>query len=81
MGSTVSKLLNHSQVFEPLAHYILFVEYKDLVSLPEKIISKIYSFCGWAKYKHNFNKIETYFKEDDVTYGVDSMHKIVGEIA
>jgi len=59
----------------------LFVEYKDLVSLPEKIISKIYSFCGWAKYKHNFNKIETYFKEDDVTYGVDSMHKIVGEIA
>jgi len=59
----------------------LFVEYEDLVSLPEKIISNIYSFCGWAKYKHNFDEIETYFKEDDIFYGVSNMHKIAGAIA
>jgi sulfotransferase len=59
----------------------LFVEYRDLINNPLKTISDIYKFCGWKLFKHNFKKIDSYFKEDDSIYGIQDMHKIVGAIA
>ena len=54
----------------------LYVDYRDLVSEPLKVLELIYDFYGWDKFEHNVEKVEQVFIEDDRHHGLDGMHKI-----
>jgi hypothetical protein len=54
----------------------LYVDYRDLVSDPIKVLDLIYAFYGWDKFQHNVEKVEQVFTEDDQYHGLDGMHKI-----
>ncbi len=54
----------------------LYVDYRDLVSDPLKVLDLIYGFYGWDKFQHNVKKVEQVFIEDDNYHGLDGMHKI-----
>jgi sulfotransferase len=56
-------------------HY-LFIQYTDLINDPEQSINKIYAFCGWAPFAHNFKKVDCKYPEADEVYGLKGMHKI-----
>lgn len=59
----------------------LFIEYDDLVSSPEQTIKKIYDFCEWDYFKHDFNNIENKFVERDDFLGLIGLHDIRKEVA
>jgi sulfotransferase len=54
----------------------LFINYDDLVGDTEATINKIYDFCGWKYFSHNFKQIECKYPEDDSVYGLKGMHKL-----
>lgn len=54
----------------------LYIDYRDLVSEPLKVLDLIYDFYGWDKFQHNVKKVEQVFTEDDAHHGLDGMHKI-----
>jgi sulfotransferase len=54
----------------------LYVDYRDLVSDPIKVLDLIYDFYGWDKFQHNVEKVDQVFAEDDNYHGLDGMHKI-----
>jgi len=54
----------------------LFVNYDELIRCPKKEIDRIYAFCGWEPFEHNFDKIEPKYKEDDSYYGFNGFHDV-----
>jgi sulfotransferase len=53
------------------------VEYKDLVSNPEEIMSGIYKFLELPEYKHNFEKIQKVEIDDDESIGLPkNVHEV-----
>lgn len=58
----------------------LFISYNDLVDRTEETITKIYRFCGWKDFKHNFNEINTKYKENDAIYNLKGMHDVRSKI-
>jgi sulfotransferase len=55
----------------------LFISYNDLVTKTEDTIKKIYDFCGWVYFKHDFTNVVVKYPEDDQTaYGLINLHKI-----
>jgi len=54
----------------------LFISYNDLINKTEETISKIYEFCGWKYFKHDFNNIIVKYPEDDNVYKLNGQHKI-----
>jgi sulfotransferase len=52
---------------------IHFVEFNDLTSCPEKTFDEIYKFLNIANFKHDFDNVVQYTKEDD-----ENVHRIVG---
>ena len=58
----------------------LFINYDDLISNTEATINKIYDFCGWEYFSHNFKNIECKYPEDDSIYGLKGMHKIHSKV-
>ena len=44
------------------------------------IYNKIYDFCGWDYFSHNFKKIECKHPENDSVYGLKGMHKIHNKV-
>jgi hypothetical protein len=54
----------------------LYVDYRDLVSDPLKVLALIYEFYGWDKFNHNVEKVEQVFIEDDQHHNFGNMHKI-----
>jgi len=69
MGLQTVKNSNNTKNF-------LFIEYDDLVSQPEIIIQKIYDFCGWEPFEHDFNNVTVKNPEDDSSYGLKGFHDI-----
>jgi ribosomal protein S18 len=57
------------------SHY-LFISYEELVNNTKETISKIYDFCGWEPFKHDFKNIVVKYPEDDTVYGLKGQHKI-----
>lgn len=56
---------------------ILFVNYDDLISNPEKEMEIIYSFLNVSKYTHNFFDIQDNCSEEkDFAWGLENLHKI-----
>ena len=54
----------------------LFINYDDLVSNPEFEVKKIYEFCGWEPFVHDYKNVVVKHPEDDTTYGINGFHKI-----
>jgi sulfotransferase len=54
----------------------LFVEYADLVTDPQVVVDRIYSFCDWEPFAHDFNNVTNRHPEDDSVYGLLGMHDI-----
>jgi sulfotransferase len=54
----------------------LFIQYDDLVAKPEEAIKRIYDFCGWAPYTHDFNSIVNRHPENDHFYRLKGFHDI-----
>ena len=54
----------------------LFIKYEDLINNTEETIKKIYNFCGWTEFSHNFNDVICKYPEDDNIYGLKGMHEI-----
>ena len=57
-------------------NHFLFVKYEDLVSDPADVIKRIYAFCGWAPFPHDFQNVVCKYPELDEVYGLKGMHQI-----
>ena len=54
----------------------LFINYIDLVENTESTIKKIYKFCNWKHFEHNFDNIVSKYKENDSVYNLNGMHDV-----
>ena len=57
------------------------VEYDDLISKPDEIMSGIVDFLDIPSYKFVFNNIENVTPVDDVTYNLEGMHSVRTKLA
>jgi len=58
----------------------LFVQYDDLMAQPAETLQRIYAFCGWAPYAHDFQNIVNNHPENDDFYGLKGFHTIRASI-
>ena len=58
----------------------LFITYNELVEKPEKTIKKIYAFCNWEHFEHEFNNIIPRYKENDDAYNLIGFHDVYPNI-
>jgi sulfotransferase len=54
----------------------LFIQYQELVETPQKVIEKIYEFCGWEPFEHSFERIKVKYPINDEYYGIPGLHDI-----
>jgi sulfotransferase len=54
----------------------LFVNYDDLIANPAETIERIYAFCGWTPYAHQFENIVNAHPENDEFYNLKGFHAI-----
>jgi sulfotransferase len=54
----------------------LFIQYQELVEEPQKVIEKIYEFCGWEAFEHSFERINVKYHENDAIYQLAGQHVI-----
>jgi sulfotransferase len=54
----------------------LFIQYQELVEEPQKVIEKIYEFCGWESFQHSFENIQVKYPENDEVYQLAGQHVI-----
>lgn len=59
----------------------LFVDYADLCDQPQKVMDRIYGFCGWEPFLHDFDHVVNQHPEDDTVYGLAGMHTIRNKVA
>jgi hypothetical protein len=67
-GVKHSKSINSGQ--------FLYIWYDDLLSNPQETIDKIYNFCGWNKFEHNFEDIKNLTPERDDLLNLIGLHDI-----
>ena len=72
-GIKYSKSINNGQ--------FLYVWYSELVDQPKETINKIYDFCGWNKFKHNFESITNPNPEQDELLNMIGLHDIRPELS
>lgn len=58
----------------------LYLWYDELVDSPKQTVNKIYEFCEWDKFKHNFNDIKNLTPERDDLLGLLGLHDIRQEL-
>jgi len=54
----------------------LFINYNELVNNSEETIKKIYDFCGWEYFNHNFTNIIVKYPENDAVYKLKGHHNV-----
>jgi sulfotransferase len=60
----------------PANRTFLFIQYDDLLAKPTETIQRIYDFCGWAPYTHDFQNITNTHPENDEFYKLAGFHAI-----
>lgn len=58
------------------ANQLLLVQYESLVSDPQRVLDKIYSFTGEPKYQHDFENISYEANEFDLRAGTPGLHEV-----
>ena len=69
IGINMARKANALQTF-------LFIHYDDLIANPAETIDRIYAFCGWAPYAHQFENIVNIHPENDEYYNLKGFHDI-----
>ena len=59
----------------------LFIRYNDFVTDPAKTIDRIYDFCGWPPFSHDFNNVICKYPENDNAYELKGQHEIRSKIS
>ena len=54
----------------------LFLSYNDLINDPQMTIDKIYAFCGWMPFAHDFQNVVCKYPENDEVYHLKGQHTI-----
>jgi sulfotransferase len=54
----------------------LFITYQDLIDNTKQTINKIYDFCNWDYFEHDFNNIIPKYKENDQEYNLIGFHDV-----
>jgi len=54
----------------------LFIQYDDLISQPKETLDKIYAFCGWEPFEHDFENVEVKYPEFDEVYHLPGQHAV-----
>jgi sulfotransferase len=54
----------------------LFIQYDEFIAKPAETIERIYAFCGWAPYPHQFDAIVNAHPENDDFYKLKGFHEI-----
>ena len=73
-GIQSAKKNNDSKTF-------LFIRYNDFVTDPAKTIDRIYDFCGWQPFSHDFNNVICKYPENDDIYELKGQHEIRSKIS
>lgn len=58
----------------------LFISYDELISKTQETVEKIYTFCNWEPFTHNFQNIIPKYKENDAIYKLNGQHDIRNQI-
>jgi len=58
----------------------LFITYDELINKTKETIDKIYKFCNWKTFNHNFENVICKYPENDLIYGIP-LHKIRSKIS
>lgn len=58
----------------------LYLWYDDLLTKPNETINKIYDFCGWDKFNHQFDNIKNLSPERDDLLNLIGLHDIRPEL-
>ena len=58
------------------ANNFLFISYDDLVKSPEITMNRIYEFCGWEPFQHDFDNIVPKYNENDSSYNLKGFHDV-----
>jgi sulfotransferase len=54
----------------------LFIQYDELMTNPSETLQRIYAFCGWAPYTHDFEHIVNHHPENDDFYKLKGFHDV-----
>jgi sulfotransferase len=54
----------------------MFIKYDVLVENTPETIRKIYDFCGWEYFEHDFGNIVSKYKENDSAYNLIGFHDV-----
>lgn len=73
IGINFAKKNNHNNNF-------LFINYSDLIENTKETIDKIYIFCDWPPFEHDFNNIIVKYPENDDVYNLKHQHTIKSSI-
>lgn len=76
IGINLAKKDNAAKLAANLPQTFLFVQYDDLLAKPEETLQRIYTFCGWAPFEHNFQNIVNTHPENDNFYQLQGFHSI-----
>jgi len=68
-GINMAKNNNNNNTF-------LFIKYDNLISNPKETIDRIYNFCNWKPFTHDFNNIINVHPENDDFYNLEGFHDI-----
>lgn len=58
------------------ANNFLFVSYEELVGCPQETMDRIYDFCSWGPFVHNFENIVPKYRENDSFYNLHGFHDV-----
>lgn len=58
----------------------LFITYNQLIENTEETIKKIYDFCNWEYFEHDFDNIVLKYIENDEEYGLKRFHNVYPSI-
>lgn len=56
--------------------HFLYVHYDDIVKDAKNTIDRIYDFCGWEKFEHDFFNIERNFIQKSEVYNLNGVHDV-----
>ena len=72
-GINLAKKNNTQQNF-------LFIHYDDLIAQPAETLQRIYTFCEWAPYTHDFQNIVNTHPENDDFYQLKGFHDVRSKV-
>tara|TARA_R110000765_G_scaffold319682_1_gene411764 strand:+ start:805 stop:1428 length:624 start_codon:yes stop_codon:yes gene_type:complete len=74
--STIAHLEDVRAAAENQSGEFLFVTYADFIADPPATLRRIYEFCEWEPFAHNYDQIICTHPEDDTVYGLAGLHTV-----